>query len=151
MKRSSILGLCLVLVSAASPAAATLYDCLVTGARYQTACCCPAGDAGSADPAQPCASSRRAEPRTGLSAPPRPCCEVRYDPGAPASSPGAAVASPASRTVKLFDHGDDGPGSVPSIASHSAALAALGARPDDLFAVGPPGPSLHVLACSFRC
>ena len=151
MKRTSILGLCLVLVSAASPAAATLYDCLVTGARYQTACCCPAGDAGVADSAMPCASVGQTVSSTGLFAPPKPCCEVRYDPGAPASSPGAAVAGPASRTVKLFDHGYDGPASVPSIASPSAALAALGARPDDVFAVGPPGPSPHVLACSFRC
>ena len=151
MKRSSILGLCLVLVSAASPAAATLYDCLVTGARYQTACCCPAGDAGVADSAIPCAGVGQTVPSTGVFAPPKPCCEVRYDPGAPASSPGAAVAGSTSRTAKVFDQGFDGAGSVTSIASPSAALDSLAARPDDAFAVGPPGPSPHVLACSFRC
>lgn len=149
MKRASILGLCVVLVSAASPTAMALYDCVVTGARDQAACCCPAGEAGG-DPALPCARDGATPVAAGLSAPPRPCCEVRYDPAAPASSPGPAVASPGSRLAKLFDRGLDGAGSV-SIASPSAALAALAARPDDAFAIGPPGPELHLLACSLRC
>jgi len=151
MKRSSILGLCVVLVSAASPTAVALYDCVVTGARDQTACCCPAGEAGGGDATLPCARPGEASPRAGMSAPPRPCCEVRYDPGAPASSQAPAVASPGSRTAKLFDHGFDGAASVTSIVSPSAALIALTARADDAFAVGPPGPALHLLACSFRC
>jgi len=149
MKRTSILGLCVVLVSAASPAAVAVYDCVVTGARDQPACCCPAGEPGGGD--LPCAREGDASPRAGMSAPPRPCCEVRYDPGAPASSPGPAVASAGSRTAKQLDHGYDGAGSVMPIASPSATRAALAARPDDAFAVGPPGPARHLLACSFRC
>ena len=150
MQRFSILGLCMVLVSAVSPAAVALYDCAVTGARDQTACCCPAGEAGGGDSALPCARDGATPVSAGLSAPPKPCCTVRYDPGAPASSPGPAVTSPGSRTAKLFDHELDGAGSV-SIASPSAARAALAARPDAAFAIGPPGPELHLLACSLRC
>lgn len=144
MRRILILALAgALLVSAAAPASAR-YDCRVTGARNQPACCCkgPSSTAPSAGDRNACPSKIGSTDSCG-------CCDVTYDGDRPAAVAADRTGGPVQTVSASVDHL---PPSI-SVAMPSHHLGIHAAR------IWPPGEDLptpraidrHVLLCTFLC